>query len=646
MAEFALGIFRSGNHWGFAVVQKSYRQTVVKNTYKFTLQSNPDDGMAVMTEMADAIGEILVSEKIRTARISLGLDEPNFLWNCLDMPPVSREDLRQIVRFDLDSHLPVDMDKCLFDVQVQEMVEGLSNRVTLFTAYRSIVEELRALPGCLHLVPDCVTPVDPAIIRYVDNLHPARDEKKLRLILCNTEPGIEIIVSRKGRFIANRTMSSGNPWISDQKPETYSSDDSSDSKESSLLIQTIKLALLISHESSEDIGDIFYTGLIPDDLLDDLRSEFPDVVVKSVSIDGAEQQHYVQTAAISLAYELFEDEEGVNLLPQELRPVRRDTGRMILGAAAGLLVASMVLVGANNYWSTDLHLLKTEAKIASLENKVNLITDVNLRFSATQDARSYFLEKNIEYPSYLDVLLETTRLLPSEDTDTLKKVWLEQFDIENRELTIRGDSDSPEGIITILEESPLFEKVRFDGTVSGTRFTIKANISKLMRNEDDNAEAEFGAMSSDQPTGDAPAGSMKSQSSETSAKSTETPVRPGTQTESENSSIYQGEESEPVERGPAYPRSKPGEPDSETETESTDLESLSPAEQEEMSEEIHREDVEAMKENLFNFIQERKDAGELDKSEESTYQEPEPDEAASNFIEFLKSVADSEKEAE
>ncbi len=348
--------------------------------------------------------------------------------------------------------------------------------------------------------------------------------------------------------------------------------------------------------------------------------------------------------AICLAHELFDNDEAVNLLPPESRPVRRDTGTILIGTAAGLLIASMVLVGANNYWATDLRLLETEARIASLEHEVNLITDINLRFSAVQDARNYFVSRNIDYPTHLDVLLETTRLLPAEDSETQKKVWLEQFDIENNEMTIRGDSDSPEGIITVLEESSFFEKVRFDGTVSGTRFTIKSGISKTSRSSEEMGETEAGAMDGEEAPLDSAGDPVVDRPSETTGSPTPTPEKP-----SESGSEARGratEEEIPVERGPAFPRSKPETEPTGSEPEAGLTEPLTPAEQEAVDKEVEQEDIEAMKNNLFNFIQERKDSGELEPSEPGTTQEADPEEAAGNFIEFLKTVADSEKETE
>lgn len=386
-----------------------------------------------------------------------------------------------------------------------------------------------------------------------------------------------------------------------------------------------------------------------------LQKEFPGKPVKGFPIDGrADPIHFAEAGAIALAHEAFENGDAVNLLPHELRPVRRDMVRVLLGAAAGILAASVILVAANNYWATDLHLLKTDAKIASLEHEVNLITDVNLRYSAVQDARNFFLQKISEYPTHLDVLLETTRLLPAADTETIKKVWLEQFDIQDREMTIRGDSDSPEGIITILEESPLFEKVRFDGTVSGTRFTIKAGITKRIQDDDEGGEADSGIGSGEETEGGSGIG--EATGAESSGSPTPTPQSTPTGNRSDRSAPKNaGEQGEgEIMRGPAFPRSKPEmqEPESMPEQDQPEAvnpdmhESVNPAEQEAMQEEASSEDVEAMKNSLLDLIEKRRADGEMDQTDPGEYQEQNSEESAANFIEFLKSVSEDRKEGE
>ncbi len=281
MAEHAVGIFRSGNQLGVAIVQRNYRQIVLSISQKLVLFSNLEDKPALTREIMDAIGGILAREKIRKPRVSLGLGNSEFLWNNLEMPPVSREDLRQIVRFEMDSHFPVDIEQSLYDVQIIESIEGLSNRVTLFTAYRTVVDDLKELSDRLKLVPDTITPVDPPIIRYLESHQPIKTEKKLRLIICATENGYELILGRNGRFISNRTVSSENPWVGGSEQGLFDLASISAEELSGLLRENINLILLMSHEVQEDIGEITCVGIFPEKVIGNLRLNLPEMVFRN-----------------------------------------------------------------------------------------------------------------------------------------------------------------------------------------------------------------------------------------------------------------------------------------------------------------------------------------------------------------------------
>jgi hypothetical protein len=647
MVEYSLGIVQTGTILGVAVVQRNYRQKTVRLSKTFTLHSHNRDAVSAQMEIASIVQNLVSREKIRKPRVSIGLEQQDIMWDTLEMPPVSQDDLRQIVQFEIDSHVPIDPDQCEFDIQVLESIEGLNNRVTLFTTHQDVIEKIRETAIQASVSLDAVAPVDTALVRFMA-AHTADRTGKNLLALCATETGIHIIVSRNGRFVTSRSVSSVNPWNNPEERDNRETQEQTAVVDGGDLVKNIKIALLSANESLDNVSEILCVGDMPETYLELLSEAMQDIPVHRFRVEDviAAGSHYAETAAVALAVELFENTNPVNLLPARFRPVRRDMGRIMIGVSAGLLLASMVMVGANNYWSTDLRLLETEARLASMENQVNLITEINMQHSAAQESRNYFLNKNMNYPSHLDILLEATRLLPTQDTATLKKVWLEQLDIDKREITIRGDSNSPEAIITVLEDSPYFERVRFDGTVTGTRFTIKATISQIT--DDPETGDEFFMTPENGDEMPEQAEDESSQPAQTSREKQDdgadaTPVPDYAEDDHMEMETY---ESETI-RGPAFPRSDPGQEYSGDEEQGyDDFETLSPDEQAERDAELEQEDMDAVKNRLLDFIRERSAEQGAGMDEQYMYEDPDPEESSANFIEFLKTIAESENEGE
>jgi len=48
-----------------------------------------------------------------------------------------------------------------------------------------------------------------------------------------------------------------------------------------------------------------------------------------------------------------------------------------------------------------------------------------------------------------------------------------------------------------------------------------------------------------------------------------------------------------------------------------------------------------MKENLLSFIRDHKEEGNIVERDRDHYEEPDPEEAAANFLEFLKSASEN-----
>ena len=172
----------------------------------------------------------------------------------------------------------------------------------------------------------------------------------------------------------------------------------------------------------------------------------------------------------------------INLLPHKSDIATRKTGPKIAKAAAFLILLLIIGIFAGELVN-DKRLLKTvEAKIKENEPEIMAVEKISADMNFIEQKRN-FLRGKIEKDILLDTLAELTNIMPVESWLTdfdYKEVFDEKSGSSKRELIITGQASSSSALISILENSPFFEKVEFVGSVTaiGNKegFKIKAVI--------------------------------------------------------------------------------------------------------------------------------------------------------------------------
>jgi len=191
-------------------------------------------------------------------------------------------------------------------------------------------------------------------------------------------------------------------------------------------------------------------------------------------------QAYHMGKALGMALRTYEPRiDIINLMPPEQRFVRKESGLWLSGALTGMLAAMLIVFVVISFWRQGLALGAVEARIRQITPQVTALLNAEADYKTLQAQLDSLQKMDQGLPSKLEILRELTRILPDGAEEEQALVWLTTLHIEKGELQIRGQSESPEGIIEIMENSPYFQDVRFDSAISKDNFSIKAKISKL-----------------------------------------------------------------------------------------------------------------------------------------------------------------------
>lgn len=178
-------------------------------------------------------------------------------------------------------------------------------------------------------------------------------------------------------------------------------------------------------------------------------------------------------AAVGLALEgLVELPLDINLLPKELAPPHRDPSLAMTFRLLALIVILALAYGVNGAIRERRALADLTARVNQLQSEAAKVEELKGEV-AKLDSQLASVEKiDREEVRKLDVLRELIQVLP-------KGVTLTLFSVEGREARIGGSiTGSASDLISILEQSPVFENVQFTSPVASRgevqEFQIKA----------------------------------------------------------------------------------------------------------------------------------------------------------------------------
>jgi Tfp pilus assembly PilM family ATPase/Tfp pilus assembly protein PilN len=168
----------------------------------------------------------------------------------------------------------------------------------------------------------------------------------------------------------------------------------------------------------------------------------------------------------------------INLIPQALRPKKKRSKRKIISAVlivflvviGGILLVQNVLEERAQLEALDKQLIEIKREVESLEKMQEEINRVQQYTATIEQIRENDLSK-------LNILSEFTEIIPVEN-------WLTDLDYkgDDKRVKISGYALSASRLIPILEESNLFENVKFTSPITKggsvkENFKIEMNIS-------------------------------------------------------------------------------------------------------------------------------------------------------------------------
>lgn len=403
---------------------------------------------------AAALRAELDARKVSTRTVALGLSRALVSVKPIELPAVGGE-VRDMVRFELERHLPYATEDTPFDYaplpaeSSGQAAAGAGQRVLVAAADRRLVDTALRLAEDTHLRPSALT------VASHDLLALARPERGRRTVWVHRwGGGADLLFLVGPTIVSSRNIGNGDEDV--VADEIQRSLASLRWKQCDAVWLSGDDATMAADGALGRLGaPVTEPAYVPRmrALLAELPEDSRGTMQLALASTGSRRLH------------------GLDLLPLSLRPRRLTRAQLVtagMAAAAVLLVVAALLVPG---YRERQHLNRINAEVGRLDPEVRAVERVlrelerKRKMLATVDA----IESNAIRP--LPVLRELTEVLPND-------AWLTTVSLDSKGVELTGQAAAASALIPLLENSPRLERVEFSSPVTRGRdreqFRIRA----------------------------------------------------------------------------------------------------------------------------------------------------------------------------
>ena len=232
-------------------------------------------------------------------------------------------------------------------------------------------------------------------------------------------------------------------------------------------VETTRLSLTDDTELSQ----LIVSGSEVDQSLVDHLQEKENVDAKllddpniEINTGDAREKIPCLSAAIGLALKGVKGVAlDINFIPRELQPKKKKNWSLIFGVTTVVLLLLGISSCTVSYFVKErFYLSGLSERVSALKGRVRGVEQMQEEIAEIESTVEALQKIKTDDISKLDILKELTLLIP-------ESMWLTRFSYDERKgkkkVEISGYADTASEIIPILEESELFEDVKFKSTI-------------------------------------------------------------------------------------------------------------------------------------------------------------------------------------
>ena len=441
-----LGIDFRRNHLILTLLQRSFGKIRLVDYRIYPLWAEEQKGMRD-AQWNSLISSFLSRHQINKNQVCVSIPREKVVVRFLRLPASTKENLRKVLEYEAPQYTPFEKENICMDFQILNEDKEWLELIAVFakesdiTPYLDLIKRMGLQPITVQI------PVVGALNLFF--YHQGEKKYERSVLLDLNEPFFELNLLRgadwKGSFHLPLPDSGRADRILDTLRRSGVPEETV--PRSTFFVYGLDMAekMFPDLEAREEVQEVRPPPL---DRLDAGKDESrPDYIYPSI---GLPLKGLVKT------------EIQLNLLPQEMRKKVREFGKPIFNALVVLAVLLSLSWGVGVFMRYQKELDDLRTAIRSRKPQAEAVQKLQKqRTQLAQEIREFTRITSGEVPK-VEILRELTQLLP----DT---VWIWNFKYSGKEVEISGFADSASDLISLLDKSPLFEKVEFLAPVTKER---------------------------------------------------------------------------------------------------------------------------------------------------------------------------------
>jgi general secretion pathway protein L len=393
----------------------------------------------------------LDARKLRCRRARVGLARAAATVKILELPSVTGSNRSQMLRFELERHVPFPPEDIVFDAVDQPTTRGGPLRVLVAACERRSVERALRVLEEARLRPRALTLACHDLPRLLGR----RPRARRAVWIHRSGDTTDLLLVGAGRVRLSRTVPT---------------------QDSEALTGEINASLgLVGWKDCDAVwvsGDEPSRSLTSPALasLGALVCE-PPLSPTAAALVARLPIEDLGAGMLALAVAAGRPHPPLDLLPQELRPRRVSVGQVVTAAmivlTAGLGLGALLAQDRQRQRYLD----DLDVAIKQLDPEVRAVEQISADLKQKQRLLAAITTADAGGVQALPLMRELTELLPSD-------TWLTSLNMDARAIELSGQSTTASQLIPLLEGSPSIERVEFTSPVTKGRdkeqFRIRA----------------------------------------------------------------------------------------------------------------------------------------------------------------------------
>lgn len=410
------------------------------------------------------INDFMAKHHIRKERVYVSIPRDKVMARFIKLPGATRENLRKVIEYEIPKYTPFKSSEVYFDYL---LLKEEKDWLILYSVFikKSEIDSILSLLKKIGIRPTVIqTPSVSALNLFLWNKKPEKEE--FSVLIDFNEPFFEINLLQGENWQESYHLTlPENHWFSEVQKIIHLSGEEPISEERwNVYLYGIDKEKRRKYGIEEGEGKIFS----------------PPIHKIKNQID--QDSLWVHYASIGLPLGgLVKTQIPLNLLPFEMWEKKRKIGRVLFLILLGLAILFGLNRGMKAYLEFREEWSSTTEELKRLKPEVESIEKLQKRKESLIREMTELERIRFDEISKIEILKELTQLLP-------ETAWIWNLKYNGKEIEISGFADSASDLISLLDKSPLFEKVEFlapvtkerqmrpEGLQEKERFKIKARI--------------------------------------------------------------------------------------------------------------------------------------------------------------------------